>query len=155
MTSLYQHSGVRPRSREMECQIGIRRGCDEFETTHSSCDLVHGRQCVKLGYVECDEYVQTFYFADSFTGDGVSNWDTSNVTDLSEHSRCDLVQCRFVKLEYVECDDVCTETFLEATSFTGDGLSNWDTSRVTTFVAGHSKVRPRSREICQIGIRRG
>ena len=99
----------------------------------------------------------TFSGATSFTGDGLSNWDTSSVTTL--HS-----------------------TFYGATSFTGDGLSNWDTSSVTNlywnilrcdlvhgrwivklgyvecdeFVNQHSTVRPRSRETeCQIGIRRG
>jgi len=50
---------------------------------------------------------RTFYGATSFTGDGVSNWDTSRVTSLSG-------------------------TFYGATSFTGDGVSNWDTSRVTS-----------------------
>ena len=67
--------------------------------------------------------------ATSFTGDGLSNWDTSRVTDLSQ-------------------------TFYGATSFTGDALSNWDTSSVT-ICPTHSTVRPRSRETdCQIGIRR-
>ena len=69
------------------------------------CDLVHGRWIVKLGYVECDDFV----------------W---NIL------RCDLVHGRFVKLGYVECDEF-GETFYGATSFTGDGLSNWDTSSVT------------------------
>ena len=44
-------------------------------------------------------------------------------------------------------------TFNDATSFTGDGVSNWDTSSVTDY-RGHSTKRPRSTEICQIGIRR-
>ena len=68
------------------------------------CDLVHGRWSVKLGYVEGDDFVLTFAGATSFTGDGVSNWDTSSVTSLYR-------------------------TFYGAKSFTGDGLSNWDTSR--------------------------
>ena len=98
---------------------------------------------------------RTFKLSDatSFTGDGVSNWDTSSVTTF-------------------------VLTFYGATSFTGDGVSNWDTSSVTTlvphstvhlvhgrwsvklgyvgldtFVRAHSR-RPRSRETeCQIGIR--
>ena len=60
-----------------------------------------------MGYVECDDFDLTFYGATSFTGDGLSNWDTSSVTTLYG-------------------------TFDGATSFTGDGVSNWDTSRVTT-----------------------
>ena len=75
-------------------------------TIRSRCDLVHGRWIVKLGYVECDDFVlETFYGATSFTGDGLSNWDTSSVTSLYR-------------------------TFYGATSFTGDGVSNWDTSSV-------------------------
>ena len=104
---------------------------DEFVVDILPSDLVHGRWSVKLGYVEGDEFGRTFYGATSFTGDGVSNWDTSRVTSLyQEHSH-------------------------GATSFTGDGLSNWDTSKVTTLSIKHSTVRPRSREMdCQIGIRR-
>ena len=53
------------------------------------------------------DLIAAFYEATSFTGDGLLNWDTSKVTSLSY-------------------------TFREATSFTGDGVSNWDTSSVIT-----------------------
>ena len=66
-----------------------------------------GMCCVVLYYiVSCRiRSVGTFYGATSFTGDGVSNWDTSSVTTLEL-------------------------TFYNATSFMGDGISNWDTSNV-------------------------
>ena len=31
--------------------------CDEFVSNIQRCDLVHGRRSVKLGYVECDDFV--------------------------------------------------------------------------------------------------
>ena len=83
-----------------------------------------------MGYVEGDDFGWNIHGATSFTGDGLSNWDTSRVTTLSINIlRCDLVHGRWsVKLGYVECDDDLTGTFT---------------------------VRPRSREMdCQIGIRR-
>ena len=40
-------------------------------------------------------------------------------------------QCEYFELEHGECDDY-VRTFKGATSFTGDGVSNWDTSSVTT-----------------------
>ena len=69
---------------------------------------------------------ETFYGATSFTGDGLSNWDTSRAGDLAA-------------------------TFYGATSFNGD-LSNWVTSSVTTLHV--SEVRPRSTQISQIGTSR-
>ena len=153
-----------------------------LESNILRCDLVHGRWIVKLGYVECDEFGGTFSGATSFTGDGVSNWDTSSVTTLKTtfYGATSFTGDGFVKLGYVECDDLSTSTFAGATSFTGDGVSNWDTSSVTiwfgtfygatsftgdglsnwdtsrvTSLKKHSTVRPRSRETdCQIGIRR-
>ena len=51
-----------------DCQIGYVEGDDLIE--HSPVRPVHGRWRVKLGYIESDEFVLTFYGATSFTGDG-------------------------------------------------------------------------------------
>ena len=74
---------------------------------------------------------RTFFGATLFTGDGVSNWDTSRVSDLS---------FTFQWVTSFTGDGVSTwdtssvtslrSTFSGATSFTGDGLSNWKTSSV-------------------------
>ena len=100
--------------------------------------------------------MQTFYGATSFTGDGLSNWDTSSVTTLRS-TFYDATSFTGDGVSNWDTSRVTTlyATFYGATSFTGDGL-NWDTSSVTSFEMEHSTVRPRSRETdCQIGIRRG
>ena len=73
------------------------------------CDLVHGRWSVKLGYVECDDllFKETFSGSTSFTGEGLSDWNTSGVTDLSS-------------------------TFSGAIEFNAD-ISSWDVSRLVAF----------------------
>ena len=73
----------------------------------------------------------------SFTGDGVSNWDTQVVIICQEILR---------NLVHGRCNSIMD---------VGRYCRIWDTSSVT-FCTEHSTVRPRSREMdCQIGIRRG
>ena len=130
---------MRPRSREMEiCQNWDTSRVTILQIFIRHYDLVHGDRSMDMSNWDTSRVTTTFYGATSFTGDGVSNWDTSSVSRVTS-----------------DWDTSCVcQTFYGATSFTGDGVSNWDTSRVTICLE-HSTVRPRSREMdCQIGIRR-
>ena len=80
VTTLSEHSEVRPRSREMECQIGIRRE-DEFGRTFF--DATSRGDGVSIGIRRVDDFVPNI-LGSTLIGDGISNWDTSNVMRLTE-----------------------------------------------------------------------
>jgi len=80
--------------------------------------------------------IRTFMGATSFTGDGVSNWDTTSVILLIETFRgstsfnANLSNWNTAKVIGL------TQTFQDSTLFTGEGVENWDTSKIQILTYG-------------------
>ena len=76
---------------------------------------------------------QTFSGATSFTGHGVSNWNTISVTELdSTFQGATSFTGVGISSWNTERVTVLRNTFWGASNFMGDSISNWNTSSVTT-----------------------